>query len=74
MMAGAEHRPSGPPARRWAPLRAVRIVAWSLLGLRNSAMHHEDQEGLHPLAIVFVGLGAVFLLVLVLMAVVHWVI
>lgn len=73
MMATQPDHSAPSSERRWRFGRAVRIVAWSLLGLRNSTRHGQDQEGLHPLAIVFVGLGAVVALVLVLMAIVHWV-
>ncbi|GAA3995498.1 hypothetical protein GCM10022279_18910 [Comamonas faecalis] len=59
--------------RKASHWRAVRIVAWSLLGLRRNARHHQDQEKLPPLLLVFVALGAMLALVLTLIAVVHWV-
>ncbi|MCZ2103171.1 MAG: DUF2970 domain-containing protein [Comamonadaceae bacterium] len=54
-------------------LQTLRTVAWSLIGIRNSGRHHEDQRGLRPLPLMFTALGAVFLFVLALMGLVHWI-
>ncbi len=51
-------------------LRTVKAVAWSFVGLRRSSGLDEDTR-LHPLLIVAVGFGAVAVLVLALIALVH---
>jgi len=50
--------------------RSVKAVAWSFVGLRKGSGRDQDAR-LNPLLIVAVGFGAVLLLVLALMALVH---
>ena len=57
-----------------SPLRTLRAVAWSFIGLRRGADFQRDQESLHPLHIVLVGLIAIFVLVLGLIGLVHWIV
>ncbi|MHB1411262.1 MAG: DUF2970 domain-containing protein, partial [Acidovorax defluvii] len=52
----------------------VRAVAWSLIGLRKGSEYQQDLEKINPLHIIVVGLVAIFLLVLSLIAVVNWVV
>ena len=67
--------PSEPVVRRkGAPLRTVRAGAWSLIGLRKGSEYQQDLEKINPLHIIVVGLMAIFLLVLSLIAVVNWVV
>lgn len=60
-----------PLGRKGSMLRTVRAVAWSLIGLRKGSEYQQDIEKINPLHIIVVGLLAVFLLVLVLIAVVN---
>lgn len=68
--------PSAPNAakRQGSLPRTVRAVAWSLIGLRKGSEYQQDVEKLNPLHIIAVGLAAVFLLVLGLIALVNWVV
>jgi len=63
-----------PLERKGSLLRTVRAVAWSLIGLRKGSEYQQDVEKLNPLHIIAVGLVAVFLLVMGLMALVNWVV
>ncbi len=57
-------------ASNW--LRSIRMVAWGFFGVRKRSEFEEDVR-IHPLQIVLVGLVAVFVLVIALVALVHWV-
>ena len=62
-----------PPARPSASLwRTMRTIAWALFGVRNADRHRQDQESLRPLQELGMGLLALVLLVLLLMALVNW--
>ena len=63
-----------PHARKGSLLRTVRAVAWSLIGLRKGSEFEEDVKQLNPLHIVAVGIAGAVVLVLALVAVVHWVV
>ena len=63
-----------PSQRKGSLLRTVRAVAWSLIGLRKGSEYQQDVEKLNPIHIIVVGLMAIFLLVLSLIAVVNWVV
>jgi len=54
-------------------LQTLRIVAWSLIGIRNGARHREDQRLVGVVPLMFTALAAVFLFVLALLALVHWI-
>ncbi|WP_084301144.1 DUF2970 domain-containing protein [Comamonas badia] len=54
-------------------LQTVRTVAWSLIGIRNSSKHGQDQRALRPLPLIFTALGATLLFVLALLGLVHWI-
>lgn len=60
--------------RKGSLLRTVRAVAWSLIGLRKGSEYQQDLEKINPLHIIVVGLLAIFLLVVALIAVVNWVV
>ena len=60
--------------RKGSLLRTVRAVAWSLIGLRKGSEYQQDLQKINPLHVIVVGLGAIFLLVLGLIAVVNWVV
>ena len=54
-------------------LRTIKAVAWSFIGLRKASGLQEDTQ-IHPFYFVAVGIGAVFVLVLCLMVLVHWIV
>ena len=67
--------PSEPVVRRKGSLlRTVRAVAGALIGLRKGSEFEEDVKQLNPLHIVAVGIAGAVVLVLALVAVVHWVV
>lgn len=66
--------PKSPHLRKGSFLRTLRAVAWALIGLRKGSEYQQDTEKLNPLHIIGVGLLAVLLLVLGLVAVVNWVV
>jgi len=63
-----------PHERKGSLPRTVRAVAWSLIGLRKGSEYEQDVARLNPLHIIAVGLAAVFLLVIGLIALVNWVV
>ena len=63
-----------PHKRKGSLLRTVRAVAWSLIGLRKGSEYHQDIEKLNPLHIITIGLAAIFLLVIGLIALVNWIV
>ncbi|MCW5322820.1 DUF2970 domain-containing protein [Verminephrobacter aporrectodeae subsp. tuberculatae] len=68
-------QPALPPlARKGSWLRTVRAIAWSLIGLRRGSEYRQDVENLNPLHIIAVGLVAIFLLVIGLIGLVHWIV
>ena len=71
-----EKDPEAPPVlqRKGSFARTVRAVAWSLIGLRKGSEYQQDLQKINPLHVIVVGLGAIFLLVLGLIAVVNWVV
>ena len=70
-MAPPQPLPERKPASRGL-LRSIRAVAWSLIGLRKGSEYQQDIENITPLQIIMVGLIAIFLLVLGLIALVNW--
>jgi hypothetical protein len=55
------------------PLRTLRAVAWSFLGIRKGSGLEQDMQQLNPLHVVLVALVVVALLVGGLIALVHWI-
>lgn len=62
---------SGGQASLW---QTVKAVAWSFLGVRKNSEFQADAGRLNPYAIILVGVVAVVLLVLTLIALVNWVV
>ena len=54
--------------------RTVRAVAWSIFGVRKGREYQKDMERITPLHVIGVGLVAIFVLVLGLMALVRLVV
>ena len=55
------------------PLRTIRAVAWSFLGIRNGSGLEDDMRQLNPLHVVVVALVIVALIVAGLISLVHWI-
>jgi hypothetical protein len=66
--------PSSPVQRKGSLLRTIRAVAWSFIGLRKGSEYAQDVEKLNPVHIIVVGLVAVFLLVIGLIALVNFIV
>ena len=69
-----EPRENSAVQRKGSFLRTVRAVAWSLIGLRKGSEYQQDLQKINPLHVIVVGLAAIFLLVIGLIAVVNWVV
>jgi len=61
------------PSERGSWQQTLRMVAWSLIGIRTGARHREDQRSVGIVPLMFTALGAGFVFVLALMALGHWV-
>ena len=70
MMAAPSPKPSA-SGQKGSVLRTVKAVAWSLLGVRKGSEWQEDGAQATPMQIIAVGLVALVLFVLGLMALVH---
>ena len=55
-------------------MRSIKAVAWSFLGIRKSSEFQEDIDKITPLHVLGVGLVAVFLFVISLIALVNLVV
>ena len=55
-------------------LHTIKAVAWSFIGIRKNSEYQNDLDKLNPLHIIAVAIAAVVLLVVGLVAVVHWVV
>lgn len=64
--------PGSQPPRKGNLWRTVKAVAWSFLGVRKGSEWQEDGVQITPLQVIAVGLVAIFLFVLGLMALVQW--
>lgn len=62
-----------PPAEQHRLWHSIKAVAWALLGVRKGSEYERDFAQLQPLQVIAVGLVAVFVLVLGLIALVKWV-
>jgi Protein of unknown function (DUF2970) len=61
-------------ARKGSVIRTVQAVLWSFFGVRKNTDYQKDIEKLNPFHILGVGIAAVFLFVLGLIALVNWVV
>ncbi|MDR0226089.1 MAG: DUF2970 domain-containing protein [Burkholderiaceae bacterium] len=71
MSAPQPPRAPGPSPSLW---RTVRAVAWSIFGVRRGREYQKDMERITPLHVIAVGLAAIFVLVLGLIALVKLVV
>lgn len=53
--------------------RSIKAVAWAMLGVRKGSEYQRDFARLNPLLVIGVGLVGIFVLVLGLIALVHWI-
>lgn len=63
--------PQPAPASFW---RSVKLVAWSMVGIRSKSGYQEDLAKVNPVHVVVVGLVSVLVLVLALIGLVNWVV
>ena len=54
-------------------LQTIKAVAWSFIGIRKNSEYQKDLANLNPVHIIVVALVAVVLLVVGMIALVHWV-
>ena len=67
-------KPELPSMRKTPWLRTIQAVLWSFVGLRKNSESQQDIEKLNPFHIIGVAIGAVFLFILGLIALVNWVV
>lgn len=65
------NQPAPRPPSLW---RSILAMAWALLGVRKGSEWHKDSAQIRPLQIVAVGVVAIFVFVLLLIAIVNWVV
>lgn len=66
--------PDPTSARKGSLVRTIQAVAWSFIGIRKNSAYQEDVARLNIVHIIAVAIAAVILLVLGLVALVHWVV
>ena len=71
-MSGRE--PGRQPAAIGSFIRTVKMVAWSLLGIRKNSEREKDAAQVNPFHIIVVGLVTVLILVIGLIVVVNLVV
>jgi hypothetical protein len=54
--------------------QTIRAVAWSFLGVRQSAAYDQDVQRLNPLHVIVAGVLGALLFILALWATVRWVV
>jgi hypothetical protein len=67
-----------PPETGGAPrasfARSIKLVAWSMLGIRSRKGYQDDLAKVNPVHVLLVGMVAVLLLVVSLIGLVNWVV
>ena len=66
--------PQPDPVRKTSFVRSVKLVAWSMLGIRSRKGYQDDLEKVNPVHVLLVGFVAVLLLVVSLIGLVNWVV
>jgi hypothetical protein len=54
--------------------RTIKMVAWSLLGIRKNSELEKDAAQVNPLHIIVVGVATIIIFVVALIALVNWVV
>jgi hypothetical protein len=62
------------PMQKTSFARSVKLVAWSMLGIRSRKGYQDDLAKVNPVHVVLVGFVAVLLLVVSLIGLVNWVV
>jgi hypothetical protein len=62
------------PSQKSSFARSVKLVAWSMLGIRSRKGYQDDLAKVNPVHVVLVGFVAVLLLVVSLIGLVNWVV
>ena len=62
------------PLQKTSFARSVKLVAWSMLGIRSRKGYQDDLAKVNPVHVVLVGFVAVLLLVVSLIGLVNWVV
>jgi len=60
--------------QRTSFVRSIKLVAWSLLGIRSRKGYQDDLAKVNPVHVVLVGFVAVLLFVVSLIGLVNWVV
>ena len=63
-----------PLPRKRSFFRSMKAVAWAFLGLRKRQEYQQDMESIDPLHVIAAGLLGFLVLVVSLVALVHWVV
>jgi hypothetical protein len=66
--------PHNAPLQKTSFARSVKLVAWSMLGIRSRKGYQDDLAKVNPVHVVLVGFIAVLLLVVSLIGLVNWVV
>lgn len=60
-----------PKASLW---RSLKMVGWAFLGIRKASDSRDDAAQVKPTHVIGVALGAVLVIVILLISIVHWVV
>ena len=66
--------PQGGDEKSCSLLRSMKLVAWSMLGIRSRKGYQDDLAKVNPVHVLLVGLVSVLLLVVALIGLVNWVV
>lgn len=66
--------PKADGAQQASFLRSIKLVAWSMLGIRSRQGYQDDLAKVNPIHVVLVGFVAVLALVVSLIGLVNWVV
>jgi hypothetical protein len=66
--------PEDAPLQKASFARSIKLVAWSMLGIRSRKGYQDDLAKVNPVHVVLVGFVAVLLLVVSLIGLVNWVV
>jgi Protein of unknown function (DUF2970) len=64
----------GNAAKAGSLVRSMKLVAWSMLGIRSRKGYQDDLSKVNPVHVLLVGFVSVLLLVVALIGLVNWVV
>ena len=73
-MSDSQSQDAQPWVRKRSFLRSLKAVAWAFLGMRERSEYQQDLETINPLHVIAAGILGFLLLILLLVALVHWVV